>query len=301
VIVLLNGEIYNFRELRDELKQKGCVFKTDSDTEVLVHLYQQQPDKPAGWLNRLNGIFAIALWDERRQKLLLARDHYGVKPLHIAQQGKRLLFGSEIKSLLAAGLKARLNRSALHVFLNIRYVPGEDTLFDDVRRFPPAHFAWVENGRFQGLERFYGLPSRDWKTDRNGLEEDIRERFHAAVHRQLISDVPVGMALSGGLDSSMIVASADQALKENRNLRTADQVLRTFTLGFNEPTDENEDAKVVADHYQTQHFDTRLDANPLEAAEAVIRAVEEPKINMLQGYELARFVQLMSKLFLQKE
>lgn len=289
---LLNGEIYNFRELRAELRREGCRFRTDSDTEVLIHLHRQNPDHPARWLARLNGIFAVAIWDCDRKRLLLARDHYGVKPLHYVQQDDRLLFASEIKALLAAGVRPRLNRAALHVFMNIRYVPGNETLFAGVDRLPPAHFAWVAEGRMKATQRFYTLPEAGAPVcdSREAAGEAVASAFDRAVERQLVSDVPVGMALSGGLDSSMIVAAASRAYRDGANLRTADRTVRTFTLGFNEPTDENEDARLVAEHFGTDHCDTRLDANPLDEARKVIRAVEEPKVNMIQGYALARFV-----------
>ncbi|MDP7024880.1 MAG: asparagine synthase (glutamine-hydrolyzing) [Kiritimatiellia bacterium] len=289
---MLNGEIYNFRELRAELKREGCHFRTDSDTEVLIHLYRRDPEHPARWLARLNGIFAIAIWDREQKRLLLARDHYGVKPLHYAQQGDRFLFASEIKALLAAGVRPRLNRAALHVFMNIRYVPGNETLFEGVHRLPPAHFAWVSEGRLSEPQRFYSLPTAGVSAchSRDEAREAVAATFDRAVERQLVSDVPVGMALSGGLDSSMIVAAASRAYREGADLRTADRTLRTFTLGFNEPTDENDDARLVADYFGTEHHDTLLESNPLAQAADVIRAVEEPKVNMIQGYNLAQFV-----------
>lgn len=291
-VVLLNGEIYNFRELRRELVRCGCRFRTDSDTEVLIHLYQQDREHPERWLSKLNGIFAIAIWDDTRRRLLIARDHYGVKPLHYAMHDGMLLFASEIKSLLAAGLPSRLNRSALHVFMNLRYVPGNDCLFEGVHRLPPAHYAWVVEGCIAPPVSFYALPECDTPIcdSREEAKDAVAAAFDVAVERQLLSDVPVGMALSGGLDSSMIVAAAAHAYRSGTDMRTADRVLRTFTLGFNEPTDENADARVVAEHFQTEHHDTRLESNPLADAARVIRAVEEPKINMIQGYSLAGFV-----------
>lgn len=293
IVALLNGEIYNFRELRATLLREGCRFYTDSDTEVLMHLYRRNREYPERWLNQLNGIFAIALWDNQQKKLLLARDPYGVKPLHYTMQNNRFWFASEIKALLAAGVQARLNRAALHVFMNIRYIPGHETLFEGIYRLPPAHYAWVSDVRMGTPQRFYTLPELRTPAcnSRQAARRAIASAFENAVERQLLSDVPIGMTLSGGLDSSMIVAAAANAYKHNTGLRTADRVLRSFTLGFNEPTDENADARRIAKHFHTEHHDTRLDADPLKEAADVIRAVEEPKINMLQGYALARFVE----------
>ena len=298
--VLLNGEIYNFQEIREELHREGRSFRTDTDTEVLLHLFDRDPDSPARWLRGLNGIFAIALWDNRRRRLLLARDHFGVKPLHYHGDGSTFVFASEIKAILAAGVRPALDAASLHLFMNVRYVPGETTLFEGIRRLPPGHFAWVEGGKLTSLQPFYSLPEEEEATesDRSGVQRQVHTAFYRAVDRQLLSDVPVGMALSGGLDSSMIVAAAAESYSSNAGLRAADRVLRTFSLGFNEPTDENEDAAAVAEHFRTEHHDMRLPASPLESLSEVIRAVEEPKVNMLQGYALARFVRSQVKVVL---
>ena len=292
-VAVFNGEIYNFRELRDELRAKGRPFVTDCDTEVLLQLYGDNPDRPAEWLGRLNGIFSIALWDRARRRLLLARDPFGVKPLHVCADRGMFFFSSEIKGILAAGVEARLNPAALHAFMNVRYVPGNDTLFDGIRRFPPAHYAWVTEGNMAEPVRYYELP-REGRlprgTPRADVMEMVRDGFNGAVERQLLSDVPLGVTLSGGLDSSMVVAAVDRAYKGSETIRTADRVLRTFTLGLNEPTDEIGDARAIAGAYATEHHEERLSLDPLRDMAEVIRAVEEPKINILQGYALARAV-----------
>ncbi|MFU8781221.1 MAG: asparagine synthase (glutamine-hydrolyzing), partial [Kiritimatiellia bacterium] len=284
--ILLNGEIYNFEFLRKTLDYR---FRTDCDTEVVLALCAANPDHPERWLSRLEGIFALAIWDRKLQRLLLARDPFGVKPLHMAQdEAGDFLFASEVKSLLAAGLSARLNHAALHVFMNIRYVPGHETLFSGVTRFPPGHYAWV-NGRDRvDPVPYYTLPTAEAEhRDRGEICDSIRKIYYRAVRDQLLSDVPVGISLSGGLDSSMNVAAADDALKSTPDLRAGDHRLRTFTIGFNEPTDELDDAAIVAQRYQTIHTAERLSLDPLGQMRAVIRAVEEPKVNMIQGYALA--------------
>jgi asparagine synthase (glutamine-hydrolysing) len=297
VVVLFNGEIYNFAGIRRELEREGCRFRTDTDTEIIPYLYRKHPDDPAAWLRRLNGIFAIALWDRKRRRLLLARDPYGVKPLHYARHDGAFCFASEIKSILAAGMPAALNRAALHVFMNIRYVPGSETLFAGVRRLPPAHFAVIEDAGVCACERYYSLPRDGFEGGRVEAVQASRRVFQEAVERQMLSDVPLGMALSGGLDSSMIVAAAADAYGGTGELRTADRILRTFTLGLNEPTDENEDARRVADLFSAEHHDLKLSMNPLDEMRAVIRAVEEPKINIMQGYALARFIREHVKVY----
>lgn len=286
-VLVFNGEIYNFRELRAELRQRGVSFRTDTDTEVLLRLYLREPDHPERWLRRLNGIFAFAIWDTRRGDLLLARDPYGVKPLHYAPEAGRFRFASEIKALLAAGVPSRLNRPALHAFMNLRYVPGDDTLFEGVRRLPPGTCARVKDAQVQPPVSFYDLPVSDPGMSREDALDLSGSAFQTAIERQLLSDVPLGMALSGGLDSGMIVATAARRMTAVGGLRIPDRICRTFTLGFHEPTDENEAAAEVAHLFGTRHTDRMLDLNPLARAREVIRAVEEPKVNMLQGYELA--------------
>lgn len=298
-VVALNGEIYNFQALRDELTT-DYHFVTDSDTEVLLALYEKYPDRPAEWIARLNGMFAFAIWDVRRRRLLLARDPFGVKPLHYARLGQSFLFASEAKSLLAAGVPARLNLAALHVFMNVRYVPGCDTLFSGISRFPPAHYAWVQDGILRTPQRFYEQPGpgQRFSGDRRELCDAVRHTYYKAVRSQLISDVPLGVSLSGGLDSSMNVAAAHDALSNNTDIRVADRKLRTFTIGFNEPTDELSAAAIIAEKFDTQHTAAVLELNPLGRMDEVIRAVEEPKINIIQGYMLAEMAREHVKVLL---
>ncbi len=288
VVVACNGEIYNFQELRKDLKAYGHVFSTSSDTEVLVHLYE---DFGLDMFNRLNGIFAIALWDSRRERLILARDHFGVKPLHIYEDQDRVLFASEIKAILVdRKVSPRINKQALHYFMNLRYVPGRETLFDGVKRLLPGEYAVVDQ---RGLRRtFY------WKMTRFGGSQlteasainGIKHHLYAAVCRQLIADVPVGIYLSGGMDSSSILAMAHRDHSHG--------AIDTYTLGFNEPTDELDDAKRVADYFHTRHHPFTLNPKPLQCLPEVLWYVEEPKINMLQGFLLAQHAKRFTKVAL---
>jgi asparagine synthase (glutamine-hydrolysing) len=276
--IIYNGEVYNFRALRRELESKGHRFATASDTEVIVHLYEEEG--PMGFA-RLDGIFAFAIWDAPRRSLVLARDPFGVKPLHYHFDGATLRFGSEIKALLSdPAVPRRLNPQSAHDFLNIRFVPGEATLFADIHRLPPGHYLVWRDGTI-ALTRYWQLgQTEDDRPSADRWAEGIRERLAHAVERQLVSDVPLGLYLSGGLDSSALVAAAKPHLNGS---------LRTFTLGFNEPTDELDDARLVAEHFHTEHHATTLDANPLAHLPAVVWHAEEPKVNVLQGYLLARF------------
>ena len=278
VWVAFNGEIYNFKELRKDLQSRGRVFRTRGDTETIVHGYEEFG---IDFLPRLDGIFAFALWDDRKKRLLLVRDYFGVKPMHYHYDGRTMRFGSEIKSILcdpAAPRKADFQ--AVHYFMNLRYIPGDRTLFDGIRRLPSAHYLLFENGNVR-VDRYYSLTAEtdSGKTD-DYYEEGIRHYLRRAVKKQLISDVPLGAYLSGGLDSSSIVAFMSES--------GVDKV-KTFSLGFNEPNDELVDARIVAEHFATDHHEMTLNPDPLDHYPKVIWNTEEPKVNILQGYLLARF------------
>ncbi len=276
--VVFNGEIYNFPTLRRELEAKGHRFRSTSDTEVLVHGYEEYG---LDFLPRLDGIFAFGLWDTARQRLLLVRDYFGIKPLHYQFDGRTLRFGSEIKVILQdPTVPRRVDFQALHYFLNLRYIPGERTLFEGIRRLPPAHYLLFEQGHIH-LERYYTLAVEpESGRDEAYYIDGIRHYLREAVRKQLISDVPLGVYLSGGLDSSSIVAFMSDLV---------DEPVKTFSLGFNEPTDELDDAQVIADRFATNHHQMSLEADPLRRYPEVIWYTEEPKENILQGYLLAQF------------
>jgi asparagine synthase (glutamine-hydrolysing) len=286
--VVYNGEIYNYRELTARLRAHGHRFATTSDTEVLLHGYEQWGPE---LLTRLNGIFAFALWDRPRRRLLLARDHFGVKPLHYRLDGSVLWFASEAKAILQdPAVPREADLQALHYFLNLRYVPGERTLFEGVRKLPPGHRLIHQDGRAR-VERYYHFqpPERPLPGGEEDFAEGIRHHLDQAVRRQLVSDVPLGAFLSGGLDSSSLVALMG---------RHSPEPVRTFSLGFNEPTDELDDARGVAEHFGADHHEMRLSPRPLRDYPLVIWAVEEPKENILQGYLLSAFARRSVKVVL---
>jgi asparagine synthase (glutamine-hydrolysing) len=279
VVVVYNGEIYNYPELRDRVLARGHRLATRCDTELLPHLYE---DEGIGFASRLNGIFAFALYDRSRQKLFLVRDPLGVKPLVYAVRGRRLAFGSEAKAILASGLvDAELDEAGLHLTMNLRYIPGERTLFRGIRRLPPSHVLEFEDGE----PRLSSYTSFDWTPDETLSEEDwiegIRAHYQSAVKRQLQSDVAVGVSLSGGIDSSSIVAMLR---------RSESGPITTFTLGFDEPNDELADARRVARTFETDHHETVLHEPALAYLRDAIRHTEEPKVNSLQLYLLHRFI-----------
>ncbi len=280
--IVYNGEIYNYRELRDELQKRGVTFQTQSDTEVILKLFEiDGPDSFA----RLNGIFAFAILDERdgRSRLILARDHFGIKPLHYFSNADVFLFASEYKAiLLHDAVERRLNPQALHHQVNLRYNQTNETLIKNIFRLPAAHYMIIDNGRIEKIERYFRLvPQIDYKKSEADWQEEIPFYLRQAVKRQLVADVPIGVYLSGGMDSGSIVAMMRQEGAENVN---------TFTLGFNEPTDEIDDAQTTAEYYSTNHRVLRLDLNPMRNMPQVIWHAEEPKINLLQGFAMSEFV-----------
>lgn len=280
--IVYNGEIYNYRELRAELTKRGGQFKTQSDTEVVLKLYEIHGVES---FQRLNGIFSFAILDERNDQpqLVLARDHFGVKPLHYYQAPDLFLFASEQKAILThPDVPRELNPQALHHQINLRYNQGDETLFKGLYRCPPAHYMIVQNGRIKRSERYFRLqPHIDYQKPEKEWLAEIPYRMKQAVKRQLVSDVPIGVYLSGGLDSGSIVAMMREAGVKDIN---------TFTLGFNEPTDEIDDARQTAHRYQTNHHVLRMDLNPMRFMPEVMWHAEEPKINLLQGYMMSDFV-----------
>jgi len=278
VWVVFNGEIYNFQDLRGELQERGHVFATRSDTEVLIHGYEEYGPE---FLIRLDGIFAFALWDVRKKRLLLVRDYFGIKPMHYHFDGRTLRFASEIKAILQDPAVLREpDYQSIHYFFNLRFIPGEGTLFRGVKRLRPGHYMIYENGaisthRYFNLQRTKNVPA-----DENHCVEGIRHYLREAVRKQKISDVPLGVYLSGGLDSSALVKYMSELSSEP---------VRTFSMGFNEPTDELEDARIIAEQFKTDHHEISILPDPLRQYPEVIWHAEEPKENILQGFLLSRF------------
>jgi asparagine synthase (glutamine-hydrolysing) len=281
VWVVFNGEIYNYLEIREDLIGRGHTFRTRSDTEVLVHLYEEVGDD---FVTRINAMSALALWDGRRRRLVLARDRMGKKPLHYAMTRDALVFGSELKSILKhPGVAATLDTASLARYLAHEYVPCPDTIFAGIRKVRPGHLAVVEEGTL--TERAYwDLPGPGTSSSRARVEEEIRETLYDSVRRRLMSDVPLGVFLSGGLDSTSIVACM---------ARAAPGAVRTFSVAFNEPSfDESAHFRRVARHYGTRHEERVLTPSELLAVLPQVAAVlDEPlgDASMLPTYMLARF------------
>jgi asparagine synthase (glutamine-hydrolysing) len=282
IVVVFNGEIYNFRQLRAELEKFGHRFRTQSDTEVIVHGYEQWGDEV---LPRLNGMFAIALWDEPRRRLFLARDRMGKKPLYWHSSERGLLWGSEAKAVLAAPwVERRVNPIALHHYLTLQYVPDPLTIFQDMHRLPAAHKIVVEEGHQPQISRWWQLEFEPkWQIDEAEAVERAREILGAAVERRLISEVPLGAFLSGGIDSSTIVA-----LMAERSSKA----VQTFSIGFEEERySETSYARQVASRYRTDHHEFIFRAADLERViDQSVAAFDEPLADpaALPLFELAR-------------
>ena len=219
--LVCNGEIYNYRELRAELQARGYHFKTGSDSEVLLALYEIEGD---AFVQRLNGMFAFALWDAPRRRLLIGRDRLGIKPLYVAQDGKRLAFSTEAKALLGLpGMRAELDRSALADYLHLGYVAAPHCLFKGLRKLPPATLLAVEGGQVREW-RYWRVSDRiDNDTSEAQWIERARAQMEASVRMQMVSDVPIGAFLSGGVDSSAVVGYM---------AKHSSQPIRTYAIGF---------------------------------------------------------------------
>ena len=266
--VVFNGEIYNFRELRADLEQRGHVFRTHSDTEVLVHLYEELGGE---MVTRLRGMFAFAIWDSRRRILLLARDRVGIKPLYVFRNSEWLLFGSELKTLLAHPAVPRdISPTALDDYFTFGMIPGDATIFRGVEKLPPAHVLTVHADSWTIRTRRYwqldftpdeSLTLPQWK-------EAVADKLRETVKAHLIADVPVGAFLSGGLDSSMIVA---EATAQNPTL------LRTFSIGFQESRfNELPHASAVAEHFGTEHIEEIVTADAASLLPQLTHYYDEP-------------------------
>jgi asparagine synthase (glutamine-hydrolysing) len=267
VWVVYNGEIYNFPELRKELEGRGHNFYTHTDTEVIVHLYEEMG---ADCVQKLRGMFAFALYDERNRRLLLARDRLGKKPLHYALSQGRLLFGSEIKTILSVAPElAELNSDALLQYFYFGYIPDPATAFTPIQKLPPGHVLEFEAGKIK-VRQYWDLPEYGTYTPASEEEclEELEHRLAEAVRIRLIADVPLGAMLSGGTDSSVVVALM---------ARASSRPVKTFSIGFRH-ADFNEApyARMVAEKFGTEHHELILEPDVRETIETLTHSLEEP-------------------------
>jgi asparagine synthase (glutamine-hydrolysing) len=249
ISVILNGEIYNYRELRSRLEQQGHRFRSESDTEVLPHLYEEYEQ---GMVNHLNGMFAFALWDARKRKLFIARDPFGEKPLYWGIFDKTFLFASEPKVLLAhPSVHPSLNLDALRQYLSLDYVPAPLSIYQGINKLPAAHTLTVEDGRVD-VQPYWRLSykTRQPVPTEEEAAEELRRLLEDSVRLRLVSDVPLGVLLSGGVDSSAVAAFA---------VRASSEAVKTFSISFAESSfDESAHARAVAKFLGTDHHEERL-------------------------------------------
>jgi asparagine synthase (glutamine-hydrolysing) len=268
--VVCNGEIYNYRELRAELLKAGHAFRTHSDVEVVLHLYEEYGDK---FLDRISGMYAIALWDVRRKRLLLVRDRMGQKPLYYSIDGHRLAFASEVKSLLAlSGVRAQIDRDAVRDYLALGYAVAPQTMFKGVRKLPPASVLIWENGAAR-VQTYWSAPDRVLAgVSEREWSERVRAELERAVRDHMVSDVPIGAFLSGGIDSSAVVAlmAAESKLPVN-----------TYSIGYGGPGaasyyNELAYASIVAKRYGTNHREILVAPKVATLLPKLLWHVEEP-------------------------
>ncbi len=276
--IVYNGEVYNYQALRQELIEAGHHFRSQSDTEVILHAYVEWGEH---CLDRLRGMFAFAVWDAHEHKLFAARDRLGVKPLYIAELGGgRLMFGSELKALLATGLiTPRLNYPALHHYLSFYAVPSPYTMLEGVEALPPGHCLTFERGELRIRQYWYLPPAEPLAADRHEIVAELRRLLEESIRLRMIADVPVGAFLSGGVDSSAVVALMTRASGER---------LRTFSVGFGaegEGIDERSAARVMAQHYGTEHTEVVVTGRDVrEQLPAIIRAMDQPSGDGINTY-----------------
>jgi asparagine synthase (glutamine-hydrolysing) len=266
VAVVFNGEIFNFLELRKELEAKGHRFATRSDTEVIVHLYEEMGDR---FPERLNGMFAIALWDIRQRRLVLVRDRLGVKPLYFAHTADGIVFGSELKCVLQAeGIDREIDHESLYHYFTLGYIPHPGSIYRQVRQLPPGtRLTVTETG--ENSQRYWTLNQQvDHKLDRREAEGRLRELLVDAVRIRMISDVPLGAFLSGGLDSSIVVALM---------ARQSTTPVKTFHIDFEEPDyTERAFARSVAEMYGTDHHELVVRPSAVDILDDLVRHFDEP-------------------------
>jgi asparagine synthase (glutamine-hydrolysing) len=265
VIVMMNGELYNYREVRADLEKRGHKFTTNSDTEILPHLYEEYGE---ALVDHLNGMYAFSLWDTRAKKLIIARDRFGEKPLYYGVFDGKVIWASEPKALLAhPSVKPELDLNALRHYVSFDYVPAPMSIYKGVSKLPAAHMLVVENGEIR-TRRYWDI---EWsvppavaggsangsvhaETQRRKEEatDELRALLSDAVRMRLVSDVPLGILLSGGIDSSTVAAFATQHATER---------VKTFSIGFEEDSfDESKYARQVAKHLNTEHYEDKLSA-----------------------------------------
>lgn len=263
--IVFNGEIYNHLEIRRTLEAKGHIFTTQSDTEVIVHAYEEYGDD---CVLHLNGMFGFALWDTKRQRLLIARDRLGIKPIFYYLSATHLIFASELKAVIAHPDTPRdIDFSALDQFLTLEYIPSPRTIFKNIYKLPPGHILVLENGE-QHIEKYWDIQFQPVTADPQACLEQLADLIRDAVKIRLMADVPLGAFLSGGIDSSTVVSFMSEV---------SDLPVRTFSIGFGDPTyNELPYARMVANTFGAQHYEEYLEPDINELIQRLVTHFDEP-------------------------
>jgi len=278
--IVLNGEIYNYEALREELKAKGHLFSSNTDTETVLHLYEELGED---CVNRLNGMFAFAIWDDRKKELFMARDRFGKKPLLYHYKNNTFSFSSEFASLLAGGLVPKeVNREAINYYLSFGYIPAPLTIYRDVFKLPPAHILILKGGNIT-VKRYWKLDySKKIDIPEEDAAEEVTRLLKEAVKARLRSDVPLGAFLSGGVDSSITVALMSEV---------SGRRVKTFCIGFDdERYDETKYARIIAKKFNTEHSEFIVRPNALEILPLLVERYGEPYADSscIPSYYVAR-------------
>lgn len=265
--IIFNGEIYNYRELKKDLENRGHRFRTNSDTETILHCYEQYGNE---FMHKLNGMFAIAIWDIKNHKLLLVRDRLGIKPLYYYLDNEKLLFGSEIKAIIEdETIGRKVNPDALDMYLSFMYVPNPLSMFEKIYKLPPGHLLVCENGKTE-VRRYWDI---NFAPDHSRTEKEFIEEYNHlledAVKIRLLSEVPLGAFLSGGVDSSSIVAMM---------AKVSSHRVKTFSIGFEEGGyhDETKYAELIAKKFGTEHTSFKVSSSMLQMLPKYVYHFDEP-------------------------
>lgn len=266
VWIVFNGEVYNFQALRKALIKNGHIFKTNTDTETIVHLYE---DLGEACVKKLRGMFAFAIWDQKKRTLFCARDRFGIKPFFYRLDQQRFIFGSEIKSILSITGTPDTDLSVLDYYVTYGYTPIDQTIYADVKKLPPGHTLTLQTGQMPVLKRYWDIKFEpDYRISEGEWAERIVEKLKESVKLRLISDVPLGAFLSGGIDSGSVVALMAGLMN---------QPVKTFSIGFAEKEfNELPQAKIVADRYATDHHEHIVEPQSIDILPMLVSSYDEP-------------------------
>ncbi|MBN2776015.1 MAG: asparagine synthase (glutamine-hydrolyzing) [Bacteroidales bacterium] len=290
--ITINGEIYNYIELREELKAKNHVFKTETDSEVVLHAYEEWG---TDMINKLEGMFAFGIWDDKKKKLILARDKFGIKPLYYFFNQNQLIFSSEIKSILKdPQIERKINFTSLCEYFIYRYVPSPATIFENIYKLEPAHFIEIDQDLNFTIEKYFELTTDELKYSRKKIIKEIDSTLRKSVGIHIRSDVPVGSFLSGGYDSSLLVKYFSEFEKG----------FNTYSIGFDKwENSEHKFAEVVAKKFKTQHHSEVLDATSLDILDKLMYYYDEPiaDISIIPTFQVSELAAKNNKAVLSGE